>query len=82
MLYYPMVLSDCEIIEAEFICLIIDKGSISNEVCMGFMETTYHTNYEMFVLRDWMLMRWVLLREPKFHLPKRRRTSTVLNLTN
>ena len=74
--------SDCELIEAECICLLIDNGIVSNAVCVEFMESTYHTNYEMFVLLDWMLMRWVLLRKHKFHLPKRSRTSTVLNLTN
>ena len=61
--------------------LLIDNGIVSKEVCMRFMESTYHKNYEMFVLLDWMLMRWVLLRKHKFHLPKRNITSTVLNLT-
>ena len=76
------MLSDCEMIEAECIFLLIDNGIISNEICVEFLESTYHTNYEMFVLLDWMLMRWVLLRKHKFHLPKRNRTSTVLNLIN
>ena len=76
------MISDCELIEAECIFLLIDNGIVSNAVCVEFMESTYHTNYEMFVLLDWMLMRWVLLRKHKFHLPKRNRTSTVLNLTN
>ena len=76
------MISDCELIEAECIFLLIDNGIFSNDVCIKFMESIYHTNYEMFVLLDWMLMRWVLLRKHKFHLPKRNRTSTVLNLTN
>ena len=79
------MLSDCEMIEAECIFLLIDNGIISNEICVEFLESTYHTNYEMFVLLDWMLMRWVLLRKQKFHLPKRRRKpnwAIVLNLIN
>ena len=77
-----MVLSHSEMIEAECIFLLIDNGIVSNAICVEFMESTYHTNHELFVLRDRVLMRWVLLRKHKFHLPKRNRTSTVLNLTN
>ena len=76
------MLSDCEMIEAGCIFSLIDNGIISNELSMEFMESIYHTNFEMFVLLNWMLMRWVCLRKHKFHLPKRNRTSTVLNLTN
>ena len=79
------MLSDCEMMEAECIFLLIDNGIISNKICLEFMESTYHTNYEMFVLLDWMLMRWVCLRKHKFHLPKRRRNpnwANVLNLIN
>ena len=75
------MLSDCEMIEAECIFSLIDNGIVSNEVCMGFMESTYHKNYEMFVLLDWMLMRWVLLRKHKFHLPTRA-NKQYINLTN
>ena len=75
------MLSECEMIQAECIFILIDNGIVSSEVCMKFMESTYHKNYEMFVLLDWLLMRWVLLRKHKFHLPKRR-TNTVINLTN
>ena len=77
------MLSDCEMIEAECIFLLIDNGIVSNEVSMEFMESTYNNNYEMFVLLNWMLKRWVLLRKQKFHLPKRRRTNKQnINLTN
>ena len=53
-----MVLTDCEIIEAECIFLLIDNGLVSNEICNEFMTSVYHKNYEMFALPDWMLMRW------------------------
>ena len=53
-----MVLTDCEIIEAECIFLLIDNGIVSSEICNEFMTSVYHKNYEMFALLDWMLMRW------------------------
>jgi hypothetical protein len=77
-----MVLSECQVIEAECIFLLIDNGIISNDICIAFMDTLYHTNFEMFALLDWMLMRWVVLRKSKFHLPKRTKTNTVVTLTN
>ena len=53
-----MVLTDCEIIEAECIFLLIDDGIVSSEICNEFMTSVYHKNPEMFALLDWMLMRW------------------------
>jgi hypothetical protein len=52
-----MVLTDCEIIEAECIFLLIDNGIVSNDICNEFMTSVYHKNPEMFALLDWMLMR-------------------------
>ena len=62
--------------------LLIDNGIVSSETCEESMASVYHKNHEMFVFLDWMLTRWVLLRKHEFHLPKRRKTDTVLNLTN
>ena len=77
-----MVLTDCEIIEAECIFVLIDNGLVSNEICNEFMTSVYHKNYEMFTLLDWMLMRWVLLRKHKFHLPARRKKPQGITLAN
>ena len=64
-----MVLTDCEFTEAECIFLLIDNGVISSEVSHEFMASMYHKKYEVFVLLNWMLTRWVLLRKNKFHVP-------------
>jgi hypothetical protein len=77
-----MVLTDCEIIEAECIFLLIDNGIVSSEICHEFMTSVYHKNYEMFALLNWMLMRWVLLRKHKFHLPARRTKPQGITLAN
>ena len=77
-----MVLTDCEIIEAECICLLIDNGLVSNEICNEFMTSVYHKNHEMFALLDWMLMRWVSLRKHKLHLPTRKKQRQSINLAN
>ena len=78
-----MVLTDCELIEAECIFLLIDNGILSNEKCNEFMKTIYYQNLEMYALLNWMLTRWVFLRKHKYHLPKRIRPSKqYINLTN
>ena len=69
-------------IQAECIFLLIDSGIVLEDVCKDFMEAIYATNHEMYVLLEWMLMGLVLLRKHKFHLPKRRRNPTFINLTN
>ncbi len=76
------MLSDCELIEAECIFILIDNGVVSDDVCDKLMECMFHKNFEMYVFIDWLLMRWVLLRKHRFHLPNRRRTNTIINLTN
>ena len=77
-----MVLTDCEFTEAECIFLLIDNGVISSEVSHEFMASMYHKKYEVFVLLNWMLTRWVLLRKHKFHLPTRKKQPQCINLTN
>ena len=77
-----MVLTDCELIEAECIFLLIDNGIISHESCVKFMRFTEIQNPEMFALLEWMLRRWVLIRQNKFHLPKRRKIPQCINLSN
>ena len=78
-----MVLTDCELIEAECIFLLIDNGILSNEKCNEFMKTIYYQKLEMYALLNWMLTRWVFLRKHKYHLPKRIRPSKqYINLTN
>ncbi len=76
------MLSACEIIEADCIFILIDSGIVPDDACRQFMEYTYHKNYEMFVLLNWLLRRWVLVRKHKFHLPKRRTNKSIINLTN
>ena len=53
-----MVLTDCQVLEAECIFLLIDNGIVSNDKCNEFMTSMYRKNHEMFALLDWMLMRW------------------------
>ena len=78
-----MVLTDCELIEAECIFLLIDNGILSNEKCIKFMNTICYQKPEMYALLNWMLTRWVFLRKHKYHLPKRIRPSKqYINLTN
>ena len=80
-----MVLTYPELIEAGCIFLLIDNNIISSEIRDEFKATIYHQNHEMFVLLNWMLMRWILLRKHKFHLPKRRPCENrpqCINLTN
>lgn len=78
-----MGLTDCELIEAECIFLLIDNGILSNEKCNKFMNTIYYQKPEMYALLNWMLTRWVFLRKHKYHLPKRIRSSKqYINLTN
>ena len=78
-----MVLTDCELIEAECIFLLIDNGILSKGKRNEFMKTIYYQNLEMYALLNWMLTRWVFLRKHKYHLPKRIRPSKqYINLTN
>ena len=77
-----MVLTDCELIEAECIFLLIDNGVVSHDVCVKFMQFTEIQNPEMFALLEWMIRRWPLIRQNKFHLPKRRKQTQRINLTN
>ena len=66
-----MVLTDRDLTQVECIFLLIDNCIIPREKCMEFMASMYHEKYEVFVLLNWMLTRWVVLRQHKFHLPKR-----------
>ena len=50
-----MVLTDCELIEAECTFLLIDNGILSNEKCIKFMNTIYYQKPEMYALLNWML---------------------------
>ena len=77
-----MVLNECETTVAECISILIDNGVVSDEVTEQLMEGMFHNNFEMYILLDWMLKRWVLLRKHKFHLPKRRTNKPLIHLTN
>jgi len=78
-----MSLTDCELIEAECIFILIDNGTLSNEKCNEFMNIIYHQKPEMYALLNWLLTRWVFLRKHKYHLPKRIRNSKqYITLTN
>ena len=77
-----MVLTDRDLTQVECIFLLIDNCIIPREKCMEFMASMYHEKYEVFVLLNWMLTRWVVLRQHKFHLPTRINQPPCINLNN
>ena len=74
------MLSDSEITEIECIFILIDNNVIPHNVTLKFLDWLKNKNIERFALLDWMLRRWVLLRQSKYDLPKRFTNHRVVQL--
>ena len=73
------MLSNAEITEIECIFMLIDNGAIPHRVTLQFLEWLQNKDVRRFALLNWMLSRWILLRQNKYHLPPK---SINTNLTN
>ena len=71
------MLSDPQIDEIEFIFKLIDDGHLPESVTIEFLDWLRVRDVERFTLLNWMLLRWVYIRDHKCHLPKR-----FINLNN
>ena len=71
------MLSDLQIDEMECIFRLIDDGYLPDNVAIEFLNWLEQKDVERFALLNWMLMRWVHIRDHKYHLPKR-----LINLSN
>tara|TARA_B110000285_G_scaffold179195_1_gene201733 strand:+ start:130 stop:351 length:222 start_codon:yes stop_codon:yes gene_type:complete len=65
------MLSDLQIDEMEFIFRLIDDGHLPDTVTIDFLDWLKTKDIERFALLNWMLLRWVYIRDHKYHLPKR-----------
>ena len=65
------MLSDLQIDEMECIFRLIDHGYIPDNVVNEFLDWLKIKDTERFALLNWMLLRWVCIRDHKYHLPKR-----------
>ena len=65
------MLSDLQIDEMEFIFRLIDDGHLPESVTIDFLKWLKIRDTERFALLNWMLLRWVFIRDHKYHLPKR-----------
>ena len=65
------MLSDLQIDEMECIFRLIDDGYLPDNVVNEFLDWLKIKDTERFALLDWMLLRWVFIRDHKYHLPKR-----------
>ena len=71
------MLNDLQIDEIEFIFRLIDDGYLTDNVVNEFLDWLKIRDTERFALLNWMLLRWVYIRDHKYHLPKR-----FINLNN
>ena len=71
------MLSDLQIDEMEFIFRLIDDGYLPDSATIVFLNWLDKKELERFALLNWMLLRWVYIRNHKYHLPKR-----LINLSN
>jgi biotin synthase-like enzyme len=71
------MLDDLQIDEIEFIFRLIDDGHLPDSVTIEFLNWLEKTDTERYALLNWMLLRWVYIRDHKYHLPKR-----FINLSN
>ena len=71
------MLSDLRIDEMECIFRLIDDGYLPDNVVNEFLDWLKIKDMERFALLNWMLLRWVYIRDHKYHLPKR-----LINLSN
>ena len=65
------MLSDLQIDEMEFIFRLIDDEHLPQSVTIDFLDWLKIKDIERFALLNWMLLRWVYIRDHKYHLPKR-----------
>ena len=73
-------LSEKDIDEIHIIFTIIDRALISDEMSIKIL-THYHENeYGHYIYLEWLLLRWIILRTNRNHLPKR--IKQVLNINN
>ena len=73
------MLSNAEVTEIECIFMLIDHGVIPDSVTIQFLNWLRYKNVERFALLEWMLNRWILLRQNKHHLPTRIEKNICLN---
>ena len=73
------MLSDAEVTEIECIFILIDNGLIPVCVTIQFLIWLENKSIERFALLNWMLNRWVFIRQNKHHLPKRIEKNIRLN---
>ena len=66
------MLSNLQLDKIELIFWLIDDRLIPESVTQQFLDWLQNEDFERFALLDWMLNRWVFLREHKYHLPKKR----------
>ena len=71
------MLSDLQIDEMECIFRLIDDGYLPDSVTIEFLNWLEIRGLERSALLNWMLLRWVYIRDHKYHLPKR-----LINLSN
>ena len=71
------MLNDLQIDEMECIFRLIDDGYLTDNVVNEFLDWLKIRDTERFALLNWMLLRWVYIRDHKYHLPKR-----FINLNN
>ena len=71
------MLSDLQIDEMECIFRLIEDGYLPDNVVNEFLDWLKIKDTERFALLNWMLLRWVFIRDHKYNLPKR-----LINLSN
>ena len=71
------MLSSLQMDEIELIFKLIDDRLIPENVTIEFLNWLDIKDVERFAFLNWLLMRWSLLRDHKYHLPKR-----LINLSN
>ena len=71
------MLGDLRKDEMEYIFRLIDDRLIPESVTIEFLDWLKNKDVERFALLNWVLLRWVYIRDNKYHLPKR-----LINLSN
>ena len=69
---YNKMLSNLQIDAIGCISRLIDDGHIPESVAVESPEWLKIQDVERFALLNWMLLRWVYIRDNKYHLPKKR----------
>ena len=66
------MLSNLQIDEMEYIFMMIDDGQFPDKVVNEFLDWFKIKDTERFAFLNWMLLRWVYIRDNKYHLLKKR----------